>query len=126
MNGGIKMPNWLTDHFLIIGMTLGLLIFLLIILLVPRHKKIKKDKPKPLQLTFLPELLEALGKKQNLVSVDSEHQRLKVVVHNIKQVDAQKLKSLDTPAILKGKELTLLIKHHTKDVLTYLKKEIGE
>ena len=120
------MPNWLTDHFLIIGMTLGLLIFLLIILLVPRHKKIKKDKPKPLQLTFLPELLEALGKKQNLVSVDSEHQRLKVVVHNIKQVDAKKLKSLDTPAILKGKELTLLIKHHTKDVLTYLKKEIGE
>jgi len=126
MNGGIKMPQWLTQNALYMGIILGILFVLIIVLLVSKKQKRTKVKPKPLNEAYLINILEALGYKENIKALSSEHQRLKVVVDNVKKVDAIKLKALETPAILKGREITLLIKHHTKDVLSYLKKEIGE
>lgn len=92
-------------------------------------KRMKKKKSKTSEQAFdasqLPILIDALGHKDNLSAVSLEHQRLKVVVKDIKKVSSQTLQTLKIPVFLKGKELTLLIKHQNKAVFHYLKKEIG-
>ncbi len=84
---------------------------------------IKKKKPTPvsaLKIEYLEQLVVALGSLENIKSVSREHQRLKVFVHDLKVVSSDQLKNLETPAFLKGKEITLLVKHHTKDVIDYI------
>ncbi|PKK92688.1 MAG: hypothetical protein CVV61_08435 [Tenericutes bacterium HGW-Tenericutes-6] len=64
---------------------------------------------------------EALGGSDNIDSVNIAHQRLQVKVVNMKNVSGSKLRELRIPAIVKGKEITLLIKKHTQEVLSYIK-----
>ena len=119
------MPEWLSNPYVLIAG--GIVLLSLILFLILKSKKQpKKEKHVAIDTLYMDKLLSALGGKHNLNSVSHEHQRLKVIVKNIKEVDPETLKSLESPAILKGKELTLLIKHHTKDVVSYLNKHIGE
>ncbi len=82
----------------------------------------KKNKPlqPSLSLDYLNQLYDALGGSTNILSVTSEHRRLQVKVDQMKTVDAVKLKALEIPAFVKGKLITLLIKNHTQDVLSFL------
>lgn len=66
-------------------------------------------------------IFEALGGSDNIVSANSAHQRLQVKVLNMKNVSGNKFRELRIPAIVKGKEITLLIKKHTQEVLSYIK-----
>ncbi|MDO9629740.1 MAG: hypothetical protein Q7I99_07540 [Acholeplasmataceae bacterium] len=112
----------------ILGIVLLSLIFLFIILRVVRRKTKRKPKVKqiPIDTLYLETLAIALGNPKNISALSSEHQRLKVLVKDIKKVDSKKLSELSIPTFLKGKELTLLIKNHTKEVLSYLNDKIRE
>lgn len=103
-----------TNEWIIIGVSLALLVAI-IILLITRKKK----KPVFPELD-VEQLLIALGGSTNLQRLSREHQRLKVTVNDLKKVQQPLLQGLNIPAFLKGKELTLLIKHHTSHVLSYL------
>jgi phosphotransferase system IIB component len=119
------MPEWLSNPYVLIA--LGIVFVLLILFIMFKNKKQPKPKKQTqIDTLYMEKLLSALGGKFNLKTVSHEHQRLKVTVKNIKQVEPETLKSLESPAILKGKELTILIKHHTKDVVSYLSEHIGE
>lgn len=82
-------------------------------------KSKKKKKINVPQLDY-ESLLQSLGGAINIQDISMEHQRLKVKIMDLKKVNQSLLKQLEIPAFLKGKELTLLIKHHTKEVLSYL------
>ncbi len=99
----------------------GLIAFLIIIGLVIFLSN-KKNKPlqPSLSLDYLNQLYDALGGSANILSITSEHRRLQVKVDQMKTVDAIKLKTLEIPAFVKGKLITLLIKNHTQDVLSFL------
>lgn len=102
----------------IIGIAIGLvLISVGLILLLKKKKTVKKPEMDPI---YLNQLLAALGNADNITDAISEHQRLRIKVFNMKIVDADILKELDIPAFVKGKEITLLIKNHTKEVLSFI------
>ncbi|HBS01441.1 MAG TPA: hypothetical protein DEA30_06100 [Acholeplasmataceae bacterium] len=101
-------------HYIIFGA--ALLSIFIVLFLVFKKKKPKTD----VQIIDVNQLLEALGGAKNITDLSSEHQRLKVVIKDIKRVQQDVLKALEIPAFLKGKELTLLIKHHTKEILLSL------
>lgn len=108
--------------YIIIASVLAVVLIIILLLILRR-------KPKEVIPTLdYDELLIGLGGKDNLSDLSMEHQRLKVKVNDLKKVDQTILKKLEIPAFLKGKELTLLIKNHTKEVLSYLserKKEVN-
>jgi phosphotransferase system IIB component len=90
------------------------------IFLITQSKKKKSSSVSTLSLDFLENLVKSLGTVDNIKSISSEHQRIKVMILDLKLIQANDLKALGTPAFLKGKELTLLVKHHTKDVIDYI------
>lgn len=104
-----------TNQLIIIASILLLVVVVFIILLTSKRKK----KPITPELD-VEQLLIALGGSSNLDHLSREHQRLKVMVKDLKKVQQPLLKTLNIPAFLKGKELTLLIKHQTSHVLSYL------
>ncbi len=134
MSGGIFMWNLLginEDYHLILNIvSISILLLVLLILVIRITKKKTKRAPKEKQVfidnIYLERLTVALGNEENIKSLSSEHQRLKVIVNDIKKVDSKKLSELSIPTFLKGKELTLLIKNHTKEVLSYLNDKIRE
>lgn len=81
-----------------------------------------------MSIEYLDDLIKALGTEENIQSATQEHQRIRLVIHDLKKVSSTALKALNTPAFLKGKELTLLVKHHAKDVVRHiqtLKREVN-
>ncbi len=106
-----------TNKFILIS---GLIIFIVVILvtlLAIRSKPEKVEKP---TLDYFNKLLKALGGSDNIIELKREHQRLQILISDTKSVEAGILKQIGTPAFLKGKQLTLLVKHHTQEVLTFL------
>lgn len=83
----------------------------------------KKAFVEPINQAFLDQLVNALGGIDNIVQASKEHQRLKVLVQNIKLLDANSLKVLQLAAFLKGREVTLLIKNQPEKVLAYLNEQ---
>lgn len=104
-----------TNELIIIASILVVVLVVIIILLSSK----RKEKPITPEVN-VEELLIALGGSSNLDHLSREHQRLKVMVKDLKKVQQPLLKTLNIPAFLKGKELTLLIKHQTSHVLSYL------
>ncbi|MCF7931376.1 MAG: hypothetical protein K9L02_07700 [Acholeplasmataceae bacterium] len=113
----ILLVQTTSTYFIVLTIIIILIVALLFLL-----GNLKKRKPKesPLDLNFLEALYIALGGGPNILGISREHQRLQVKVLQMKSVDANKLKELGTPAFVKGKEITLLIKNHTQDVLSFL------
>lgn len=107
------------ENYLKIIIAVSAALFLLIILLIIIYSKTRKEKIAPLNIEFLDKLYLALG-KDNIASVDIENKRIRLMLNNVKAVDANALKALEIPAFLKGKELKLLIKEHTKEVYNFL------
>lgn len=99
----------------IISLIIGLCVVGAII--ITKAKRKKKSQPPAIDFETL---VISLGGTLNILDLSLEHQRLKVKVTDLKKVDQTLLKQLNIPAFLKGKELTLLIKHHPKEVLSYL------
>jgi phosphotransferase system IIB component len=99
------------------------LVAILIFMLVIRSKK---PFPEPVDQSFLDNLVIALGGKENILKAEKEHQRLKVTVENVKLLQSATLKELELAAFLKGKEVTLLVKHQSEKVLSYLNEQRKE
>ncbi len=109
------------NYDLIIVIIGAILLILGFMMLSKRITKKKHGNPsQALSVDFLETLIKAVGTTSNIKSVSSEHQRIKLIVFDLRVVSGDLLKQLGTPAFLKGKELTLLVKHHTKDVIDYI------
>lgn len=117
-------------HLILNIVSITLMLLILLILVVRFVRKKTKQAPKEKQVfidkIYLERLALALGNEGNIKSLSAEHQRLKIIVNDIKKVDSKQLSELSIPTFLKGKELTLLIKNHTKEVLSYLNDKIRE
>ncbi|MCR3905906.1 MAG: hypothetical protein NUK62_02590 [Tenericutes bacterium] len=118
----IEIENWIYFDIAFIVILLGLLTSFVYII----RKKRLQTKVIPLADEFLDALYIALGESNNIVKVSHEHQRLKVLIIDVKKVNTKRLKDLNIPAFLKGKELTLLIKNHTKEVISYFNDKMRE
>jgi len=112
----------LSTYIPYITMIVAVIVLLFLTLFI--LKKRKQEKPK-LKKVDTSELILALGDLENITSISFEHQRLKVMIKEIKRVKQDLLKTLEIPVFLKGKELTLLIKHQTKEVFNDIKTRIG-
>lgn len=96
------------------------LVAILIFIIILRSKK---PFPETVNQDFLDQLMIALGGKTNILNAEKEHQRLKVTVENVKLLKADMLKTLELAAFLKGKEVTLLVKHQSEKVLNFLNEQ---
>jgi phosphotransferase system IIB component len=106
---------------MIIAIISVIVVLIMFMVLSKRIGKKKQAEPShTLSVDFLEKLVVAIGTPANIKSVSSEHQRIKFIVYDLKAVSGESLKHLGTPAFLKGKELTLLVKHHTKEVVNYI------
>lgn len=103
---------------IIIASALSMIVLITVFITIKSRKRHQVSTS--LSIDFLESLIQALGAISNIKAVSSEHQRIKLVLYDLKLVSSEKLKNLGTPAFLKGKELTLLVKHHTKDVIDYI------
>jgi phosphotransferase system IIB component len=106
-------------YYIIAALVIALIMTLLLLIYTSIQKK-KKPKQELLNDTFLDELTNALGGSSNIVLATREHQRLKVKITDLKKIQAPLLEKLKLGAFLKGKEVTLLIKHHTEKVEKHL------
>lgn len=97
---------------------LGITFFLL-----TRRKNVKE---KPLELSFLNDLYLALGTSLNIKTIELVQKRLQVEVQSIKKIDQEALKTLNMPAFVTGKKITLLIKDNSKEVYKYLNEKRKE
>lgn len=106
-----------TQIYYIIGAAVLLIILLVIFLLVKTNKK---PKEQALDQEYLDTLLRALGNNKNLLKVSIENKRIRLILKDVKAVDAKALQNLEIPAFLKSNELKILIKDRPKDVYQYL------
>lgn len=113
------------DNLLKIYLPITLAVIVLIIILVLVLKNKKKTKKPILDSKVLNEIYVALG-EVNILSVTREQDRVKVVLKDPKQVDANKLRELSIPASLKGKEVTLLYRNFSGELEQYIKESLGK
>lgn len=109
-----------TELYYIIAAAIIAVIMTLLIFIYSSIQKKKKPKQELISNSFLEELTTALGGSSNILLASREHQRLKVKVNDLKKIQAPLLEKLKLGAFLKGKEVTLLIKHHTEKVEKHL------
>lgn len=102
-----------------IFITIGVIAILSLIFLFLKSNR-KKGSILPVDNLFLNNLYVALGKKENIKSIDLKQQRLQIEVVNMKEINQDLLKQTNTPAFVTGKKITLLIKNNTKQVFNYL------
>lgn len=86
----------------------------------------KRYKVLPLDNTYLNNLYEALGKKENIVTLDIVQKRIQIEVRKVDDIDKSLLKSLGTPAFVTGTKITLLIKDNANEVFKYLNEKRKE
>jgi phosphotransferase system IIB component len=106
-------------YYILAAVVIAVIMTLSIFIYTSVHKR-KKPKEELLDASFLDELTTALGGSSNIVLASREHQRLKIKVNDLKKIQAPLLEKLKLGAFLKGKEVTLLIKHHTEKVEKHL------
>jgi phosphotransferase system IIB component len=108
-----------------IFIALGVIAFLSLIFIFLKLTR-KKGSIYPVDDIFLNNIYLALGKKENIKSIDIKQQRLQIEVANIKAINQDLLKQANTPAFLSGKKITLLIKNNSKQVFNYLNEKRKE
>jgi len=112
----MNLYNSLT--FILFGFAIVFVIFLFVFAL--RKKYSPKTDGSKLELNYLNQLYQAMGGNNNIVKTGREHQRLQITVNETKAVNTELLRYLNIPAFVKGKQITLLIKDHTNEVLSFL------
>lgn len=106
------------DYMWIIIAVVAAMLLLVILLIIVYRKP--KEKNIPLDIDYLNKLLKSLGNTNNINEISIENKRIRLLLNDIKMVDANILKELEIPAFLKGKELKILIKNNTKEVYNFL------
>jgi phosphotransferase system IIB component len=117
--------DWvLENYFIIILVLIAISLGFLLYLTSNRAKAKNLVSKNQFDESFSIELLHSLGSIINLKSVSIEHKRLKVIVKDLKKVNANSLTKMNAPAILKGQEITILVKNHPNQVYQYLNDKI--
>lgn len=110
-----------STNFILISGAIVLVIVVGVTLIMLR-KRPEKQKTE-LEPLFLNDLLTALGGKANIINVQREHQRIQLQVKSVKQVQADLLTKINMPAFVKGNQLTLFVKNHTEEVISFLNEQ---
>jgi len=113
------MPDYLI--YFILGGVVIIAIIATWILLKPKKIKVVELK------TNIELILLALGGLNNIIDIKREHSRVKLMLAEPKKVDGKSLVEMKIPAILKSKELTLLLKDEPKAFVSKIetmKKEV--
>jgi hypothetical protein len=111
------------DYLIYLSIGGAVLVFILITWIILKPKKIKPDEIK----TDIALVIQSLGGLINIKEMKREHSRVKVTLEDPKKVIAKTLVDLKIPAVLKSKELTLLIKDDPKlfvSKIETMKKEV--
>lgn len=88
---------------------------------------IKKKSTQPLHdVSFMSDVITALGGKDNLISASTLHQRIKINIEDPKKIDAKHLTELKLGAFLKGKEVTLMIRNHIDQLVSIINEQRKE
>lgn len=109
----------------IIYLGVGFVVLILLLLLILKLTK-KTKAIKAFELTYLNDLYEALGKKENIKALEIKQQRIQIELNNLKNVNQNLLKETEIPAFLTGRKITLLIKEHSQEVFNYLNEKRKE
>mgnify|MGYP001205238555 CR=1 FL=1 len=110
-------------QYIIGGVVLGLIILIAIILLITKKRPKRRTKIN-VEVEVLEKIYLALG-ENNIVSVDREQDRVRLILNDPKLVNAKVLTELKIPAFLKGKEVKLLFKDNSEQLYTYLNEKIN-
>ena len=99
---------------LVVAIIIGVVVFLL------KRKKANKENEE------FPELLEALGGRENIVSTTQKGSRISVVVDNKKSVDRDQVKEcgIDT-IVMSNKKITLVAGKRAVLMYNYLNKQLN-
>ena len=122
----LKLESWQLIIAIVSAAVIFLAVLLAIVIVKRKKNRIEVIGAKALDDDFVNMLIEALGGINNIDSLSIEHQRLGVVVNELKNVSQAKLKELGLSAFLKGKEITILLKVEPKRVYDDIKKLKGE
>lgn len=106
---------------LVIAVVLVVVVLVTVVILT----KNKKPKVQPIQNEVLNKIHEALG-LNNIISVEKEQDRIKLVMIDVKKIDAKILQELSIPAFLKGNEVKILFRNHSNELFNYLKEKTGK
>lgn len=101
----------------------GILVPVLIMLLIIITSKKKKSTNKVVDFNHYEKIYEALG-KTNITTVEKQQDRIRILLTDVKMVDAKKLNELKIPAFLKGNEIKLLFKDNSDELVKYLKDKL--
>lgn len=106
--------------YILIGVLVLIIIVTIVILLIKNKKKavVLVDN------TILEKIFNAIG-LNNIVSVDKEQDRIRLVIKDSKLIDASALQELKIPAFIKGTELKLLYRNHSNELYNYFNERIG-
>lgn len=96
------------------------LIVLFVIFTTIFLKRSRIAPQKPFNSEVAEQIIAAIG-KNNIKNVSLANSRLKILVQSLKQIDRKKLKETNFPAIVKGKEVTLLIRYYPEEIHKYIK-----
>lgn len=110
-------------NYIYIGVALLALLLITILILVLRKNKKPKEVIKIISDDVLEQIYLALG-DNNIISVNKEQDRLRLVLKDIKAVDANILRKLEIPAALTGKELKILFRDNSEQLLEYLNSKL--
>src|SRR5690554_94557 len=99
-----------------------LLVLILIIVFV-----VIKRKPKGNIVNFenYEKVFNALG-ENNITSVEKQQDRIRLILKDVKLVDAKALNDLKIPAFLKGNEIKLLFRENSDELVKYIKAKLKE
>ena len=75
---------------------------------------------KQFDIKIAQDILQAFG-VDNILDISLANSRLKVTVFSIKLINTELLKQINIPTIVKGNEITLLIKDYPEEILNYIK-----
>mgnify|MGYP001238889837 CR=1 FL=1 len=95
----------------IIGLiAIAVLFIILIVVLIKIRRKKPTKKENTLDPRWINDLVLALGGFDNIQKIDHANQRVRCTLSDIRKVSQPALETLKVPAVLTGKQLTLLIK----------------
>ena len=105
------------------GIGVGVLLVLIFIIVFLVIKK--KPKSKVINTENYEKVFNALG-EDNITSVEKQQDRIRLILKDVKLVDAKALNDLKIPAFLKGNEIKLLFRENSDELVKYLKTKLKE